>query len=440
MNKIILSALTIVVSFNISAQTFTGTGGYVEDYNGGYYRQEFLCEVYNLPERIDSAFGLEQACINILHNRVSDLKITLEAPDGSSIWLTNRNGKDNGMNYSNTCFDMEAAEYIHRGEAPFTGNFIPDGRMEYLNNGQNPNGYWKLIIEDLKKGFDGKLESFSLFFGSNPARLKIKKKCSFENAGLCDCMDGTTSCELLPDLVLLPSFTENQIMEYAWDDSLYPGQLKLAASIANIGYGPMEIIGSNEWYCGEETVNGSIKCADGNNSRQQIYQRIYIKNGSEFTWKDVKSGTMYYDEKPGHDHFHVDDWVEFRLVDTTNENEKIVLARGQKVSYCLFNSGICSSSDNVCNIYGQRYGEDMPNFGLGDYFECSTGKQGISVGGYDTYGMLYEGQFLQLPQNLKSGEYLLEIEIDPDNKYVESNKDNNSLRMKIIIQKQEQSD
>ena len=80
----------------------------------------------------------------------------------------------------------------------------------------------------------------------------------------------------------------------------------------------------------------------------------------------------------------------------------------------------------------------MPNYGLGNYSSCNTEKQGITVGGYDTYGLMYEGQYLQLPKGLKSGEYLLEIEIDPDHKYIESNKKNNTFQMKVNIQKQQQ--
>ena len=53
----------------------------------------------------------------------------------------------------------------------------------------------------------------------------------------------------------------------------------------------------------------------------------------------------------------------------------------------------------------------MPNFSLGNYFACSLQMQGIAVGGYDYYGMMYEGQFLQLPKGLKNGKYILEIEV-----------------------------
>ena len=236
---------------------------------------------------------------------------------------------------------------------------------------------------------------------------------------------------------MLPSFTENQIEEYAWNDSLYPGQLRFAATIANIGYGPMEIKGSNQWYCGKLKVDSSVKCTDGNNSRQIVLQRIYYKENNAMKYLEVPTGSMYLDEHPGHNHFHVDDWVEFRLIKITKDKKMISVAKGKKVSYCLFSSGICSNSDNVCKIYNQHFGENMPNYGLGNYSSCSLEKQGITVGGYDTYGIMYEGQYLNLPKGLKNGEYTLEIEIDPHHWYKESSKKNNILRMPINISKQQ---
>ncbi|MBK8390166.1 MAG: hypothetical protein IPL23_13210 [Saprospiraceae bacterium] len=56
---------------------------------------------------------------------------------------------------------------------------------------------------------------------------------------------------MLPDLVLLPSFTKNQMDEYGPDHPQYPSQIRFAASIANIGYGPMVIRGDHEWFCND---------------------------------------------------------------------------------------------------------------------------------------------------------------------------------------------
>ncbi|MDY0351922.1 MAG: proprotein convertase P-domain-containing protein [Desulfobulbaceae bacterium] len=52
--------------------------------------------------------------LDISHPYVSDLVITLIAPDGTSILLANRRGAD-GANYSGTVFDDEAATAISAG-------------------------------------------------------------------------------------------------------------------------------------------------------------------------------------------------------------------------------------------------------------------------------------------------------------------------------------
>ena len=436
-SRIYLFLLLCIIHTAGIAQKFTQNGGPISDYQGFIAADTFNINVSGLPNRIDKDFGLASVCFNIQHKRVSDLKVELFAPGGAEIWLTNRNGGDDGANYFFTCFRSDGfSGYIHEGAAPFKGEFIPDGRMEYINNGQNPNGQWKLLIRDLQEGISGSLDYVTLQFETNPMPNYDTPTCTLADGKGCGCPDGYSNCELLPDLVILPSFTENQIKEYAFNHYKYPGQLRLAASIANIGIGPMETMGSGEWFCGDTPVSGSLVCPNGEYSRQQLVQRIYSKNGIEISFKDIPTGTNYFDDKPGHDHFHVDDWVEFRLVKQKKKKAKIV-ASGQKVSYCLFDTGICTNADSLCMINGQNYGnKNLINYGLGNFPDCKDGVQGISVGGYDTYGMMYEGQFIQLPKGLKSGVYTLEIEIDPEHKYYELDKTNNIYRQEVTISKQ----
>jgi len=49
---------------------------------------------------------------------------------------------------------------------------------------------------------------------------------------------------------------------------------------------------------------------------------------------------------------------------------------------------------------------------------------------------MYEGQYLKLPKRLKPGFYILEIEIDPEKKYLEADRTNNTFRKKVFISKQ----
>jgi hypothetical protein len=438
--KVLLKYLPVIVflgnAAQVSAQTFSVKGGALYDYYGYDYRQEFKIEVNGLPAVADSNYGLEVVKLTIHHNRVSDLKITLEAPDGASIWLTNRNGKDSGQHYINTAFSQFGKDgLISAAAAPFTGIFRPDGQLEFLNHSQNPNGTWKLLIEDLKKDEQGILDSISLVFSNKPAHTIITNRCDMEHISLCKCVGGKQNGALLPDLVIVPFFTKNQVQEYAWNDLQYPGQLRLAATIGNIGYGPLEIKGTKEWYCGTQKVDSSQACPDGKMSRLKVKQLIYVKQNDKVIHKEIDAGTMYFENKPGHNHYHVDDWVAFRLIQKI-KNKKIVVAKGQKVSYCLFTTGIFYNYDGIGNINGKQYGESMPNYGLGNYPTCNFDKQGISVGGYDTYGMMYEGQYIDLPKGLKNGDYFLEIEIDPHHWYKESNKKNNTFSMPITITRQ----
>lgn len=424
------------------AQTFKGQPGVIKDYPGFLYADTFYVSVSGIKNVIDENYGLSKVCLRISHQRVSDLKIELFSPDGSEIWLSNRNGREFGQDYLNTCFTSNGFNgYIHEGYAPFIGEYIPDGRMEFINNGQNPNGLWKLIVRDLEKGISGKLTMLELGFTDKPTPNFKKSPCTDSTPWGCVCPDGENDCLLYPDLVILPAFTENQQKEFAYNHYRYPGQLRLAATIANIGNGPVEVFGKNEWFCGDIPSQKGAKCKDGSYPRQKIYQRVYEKKDSTLAYRDLLAGTNYYDDKPGHDHYHVDDWVAFRLVkeleDQKGNRQSKVIAEGQKVSYCLFDTGICNNDDSLCLLDGVNYGQkNLPNYGLGDFRTCTDGVQGISVGGYDTYGMLYEGQFIQLPKKLKSGTYVLEIEVDPEHQYFESKRDNNVYRQKVEINKQ----
>jgi hypothetical protein len=171
--------------------------------------------------------------------------------------------------------------------------------------------------------------------------------------------------------------------------------------------------------------------------RFDLYQKIYSLQNKKFTATIKKTGTIYYEKMPGHHHFHVDDWIEMRLVKIIN-GKRVIKCKGNKVSYCLFTTGMLYEKDSSSIINKIQYGTTIPNYALGEYYACSLAKQGISVGGYDYYGMMYEGQYLQLPKGFKNGNYFLEIEIDPNHKYFESTRKNNVFSMPIKISKQEQ--
>jgi len=165
--KKLLLAVLLIASFKTQAQTFTGTGGAIPDNSNAVY---FSIGITGLPvTAIDTSFGVESVCINISHNNDQQLTIQLVAPDGTTIDLSMYNG-GSGNNYTNTCFNYNSTLSINAGNPPFTGNFRPEGYLGNVNNGQNPNGLWRLKVQDHNFPNAGTLNSWNITFSNTPAQ------------------------------------------------------------------------------------------------------------------------------------------------------------------------------------------------------------------------------------------------------------------------------
>lgn len=160
-----LSLLALVSSVFSFGQTFNGTSGNIQD------NQELVrsVNVNGLPTSINqTTFGLEQVCLTITHTWDADITATLEAPDGTQIILFSAiGGSDN--DFDGTCLRSDATVSITTQSAPFSGIFKPMNSLGVANNGQDPNGTWKLKIFDSANGDEGTLDSWSITFGNDPA-------------------------------------------------------------------------------------------------------------------------------------------------------------------------------------------------------------------------------------------------------------------------------
>ncbi len=166
--KKVLGTLGLFVSFffHSNAQNYPGIGGLIPD--GG--SQFFPAQVSGLvPGAIDTVFGLESVTINISHPLDFDLNMALISPGGIYFELNGFNGF--GSNYTNTVFKYNVAPSIVSQNPPFTGTFRPTGLMHLVNNFQNGNGTWALVVSDWQaNGLSGSVVSWSLTFGNNPAK------------------------------------------------------------------------------------------------------------------------------------------------------------------------------------------------------------------------------------------------------------------------------
>lgn len=93
------------------------------------------------------------ANLNISYYWDPDLQISLAGPDGTEVFLSNKNGALGDNNYVDTVFDDEAIVAIVSGGAPFTGSYIPDQLLAAFD-GKDAYGTWTLkVLNTQPQGF-----------------------------------------------------------------------------------------------------------------------------------------------------------------------------------------------------------------------------------------------------------------------------------------------
>lgn len=124
--------------------------------------------ISGLPSAIDTViFGIESLTLTINHSANPELTLQLQSPDGMIVLLAQSLP---GSNFSNTTFDGISSKYIDFGIAPYNHTYRPIQDLSYLNNSQNPNGTWNLIVKDNAAGNVGTVESVSVNFSNQPAK------------------------------------------------------------------------------------------------------------------------------------------------------------------------------------------------------------------------------------------------------------------------------
>lgn len=419
------------------AQTYNGTGGAIPD--NAAAGAVFTININNLPPALNSSWGLKSVCIDITHPRVKDLNIYLYDPSGYPVELSTGNG-GNGANYINVCFEMSAMNMIGNDTAPYTGSYLPEHNLGVVNNGQNGNGNWRLVIKDLRAGNIGVLNFWNLTFGPN-APLPMDSMftaCNILQPDSCHCEDDTMLiCALKPDIIIGEALLQGSAF---YEEQ--KGRILVATASANIGLGPMEIIGTGQWYCGDSLVAGSGLCPDSTYSAQLVKQRIYTRTPfGYFIFSDSIVGKMRFHAAEGHQHLHIDDWSENSIrIKGSNPNPATwpVIAKGKKISFNIYDMAVCNNVFNACSYGGAVHVfSTMKNAGLGLGYESGNDIiQGLSVGKVDIYGRLYDGQDVSFDTTLCNGDYYLVAQFDPTNSFVERDKSNNISYRKITLTKQ----
>ncbi|MEP6628691.1 MAG: CotH kinase family protein, partial [Ginsengibacter sp.] len=162
--KLLISFALILIFSNVYSQPFSNNTAHAIPDNGSV----IVPIMVNGLADIDTVnFGLESVVLNITHPDDQELKIQLQSPDGTKILLAENVV---GSGYQDAHFDGVSIEFIDVAFAPFIYNYRPLNDLSILNNSQNPNGEWKLIVNDNKPGNTGTINNVTLNFSSEPAK------------------------------------------------------------------------------------------------------------------------------------------------------------------------------------------------------------------------------------------------------------------------------
>ncbi len=104
--------------------------------------------------------------VTLAHTYMSDLRISLISPTGTTVQLFNRRG-GSANNMTGATFNDEAATAISAGAAPFSGSFRPEQVLSAFD-GQNPVGTWTLRVQDLARTDVGTITAISLGIATSP--------------------------------------------------------------------------------------------------------------------------------------------------------------------------------------------------------------------------------------------------------------------------------
>ncbi len=201
-----------------------------------------------------------------------------------------------------------------------------------------------------------------------------------------------------PDLQALP----------AWAIQVAPNGnfLQFAATVWNAGDSPLVVDGFRR--PGEDLMDA--------------YQYFFDGDGNQTGYQQV--GTMEWDARATHQHWHFEDFARYSLLDAS----KVEAVRSRKEAFCLANTDAVDTT--VPNAEWNPWNTDLST-ACGDLGSLSI-REVLSSGWGDTYAQFRAGQSFDL-RSLPNGRYYVAVIANPSHRLVESNLDNNVSLRRIWI-------
>ncbi|MFI0444486.1 lysyl oxidase family protein [Actinomadura sp. 6N118] len=177
---------------------------------------------------------------------------------------------------------------------------------------------------------------------------------------------------------------------------------------------------ANVWNAGPSPL-----VVDGFRVKQGLmdaYQYFYDAKGKQVG--HAKTGTMEWDARDGHEHWHFTDFASYRLL----KADKKEVVRSQKEAFCLANTDAINYLVKNANW---KPGNTDLHSACGDLSSLSV-REVLDVGSGDTYSQDLPGQSFDVT-NLPNGTYYIQVIANPARRLFESDLKNNVALRKVIL-------
>ncbi|GAB2584246.1 lysyl oxidase family protein [Streptomyces capparidis] len=215
----------------------------------------------------------------------------------------------------------------------------------------------------------------------------------------------TTPTGPKPDLRALPAW-EIQTSRPEPGDRKKREYLQFSATVWNAGPAPL-------------VVDGFRKPGKG---LMDAYQYFYDADGKQVGY--APTGTMEWDPREGHEHWHFTDFASYRLL----KADKKEIVRSQKEAFCLANTDAVDYT--VENAKWRPENTDLST-ACGEESSISV-REVLDVGSGDTYVQSLPGQSFDIT-DLPNGTYYIQVLANPEKRLFETDTANNESLRKITL-------
>jgi hypothetical protein len=152
------------------------------------------------------------------------------------------------------------------------------------------------------------------------------------------------------------------------------------------------------------------------------YQYFFDAKGNQVG--SVAAGTMQWDPRVGHMHWHFTDFAQYNLLAA----DKKLAVRSGKEAFCLANTDAVDYT--IPNAKWRPGNTDLSTACGGN--TAAAVREVLDIGNGDTYTQARPGQSFEVT-GLKNGTYYIEVKANPANKLSELSTTNNSSLRQIIL-------